>query len=268
MLVVLVLIIILCTAFIFAVNGRRGQQGLSQLRSWYYAHRGLHGGDIPENSMAAFRAAKEAGYGIELDIHLLQDGTLAVMHDSSLLRTAGAEVTLEELTAEQLSQYRLQGTQERIPLFRDVLELFNGEAPLIIELKSVDNNYNELCQAACDMLDSYEGLFCLESFDPRCIYWLRKNRPDLIRGQLADNFLKTGMKEPWLLRFALRHQLLNILTRPDFIAYHFSERKTISNTIARGIWGIQGVSWTLRTREEFDTALLEGWIPIFEGFRP
>ena len=143
MIVVIVLLAIILL-YLFLIKGRTGHRGLPALRRWYYAHRGLHGAGVPENSMAAFRAAKEQGYGIELDIHLMADGNLAVIHDSSLKRTAGANVRIEELTTEQLETYRLESTNERIPLFSDVLALFNGEAPLIVELKTFKGNYAKL----------------------------------------------------------------------------------------------------------------------------
>ena len=268
MLTIIIILLCLFAIYVFCMNGRKGQSQLETLRGWYYAHRGLHGEGIPENSMAAFREAKEAGYGIELDVHLMKDGNLAVIHDSSLVRTASVDVKIEDLTAEQLKQYRLEGTQEEIPLFSQVLELFDGEAPLIIELKSADKNHAALCRKTCEMLDSYKGAFCIESFDPYCVNWLRKNRPDIIRGQLSSNFLKTKSNLPWILKFAASYQFFNVAVRPDFIAYHFHYRKTLSNWIIRKLWGIQGVAWTLKTKEDFDVALREGWIPIFEDFRP
>ena len=172
----------------YALIGRRNSPGLEFLREWSYAHRGLHGDGAPENSMAAFRKALEGGFGAELDVHLMKDGNLAVIHDASLYRTAGVDVRIEDLTAEELSNYHLEGTAERIPLFSDVLAMFDGKAPLIVELKT-EENHEKLCQVACELLDHYSGDFCVESFDPRCIIWLRKHRPNYIRGQLAENFL-------------------------------------------------------------------------------
>ena len=69
-------------------------------RQWRYAHRGLHDREkgIPENSMAAFKRAAANGFGAELDVHLMKDGHLAVIHDASLLRTAGVDVQIEDLT--------------------------------------------------------------------------------------------------------------------------------------------------------------------------
>ena len=255
--------------YILLLRCRRGHKTLAKLRGWGYAHRGLHGNGVPENSMEAFRLALEGGYGIELDVHLMKDGNLAVIHDPSLKRTAGADVMIEDLTLADLASYPLEGTQERIPLFKDVLALYDGKAPIIVELKAERGNHAALTKAVCDMLDGYKGVYCLESFDPRVIHWLRKNRPDLCRGQLAENFFRSPKsKLPGILKFLLTHQIENFLVVPDFVSYKFADRKILGVRLARGLWRVQGVTWTIKTQEDYDTAVKEGWIPIFEGFRP
>ena len=268
MLTAIVILLILALLYVLSLCCRTGHRGLKALQGWRYAHRGLHNDTRPENSMSAFRAALENGYGIELDIHLLADGNLAVMHDASLKRTADADVLIEDLTTEQLAAYRLNGSGETIPLFQEVLDLFAGKAPLIVELKAEKNNHAALCEAACKMLDGYNGPFCIESFDPRCVLWLKKHRPDIIRGQLARNFLKTDYSVPWILKFALTHQLLNFLLLPDFVAYRFHDRKNLGNFLVKKLWGVQPVSWTLRAPEELVAAEKEGYLGIFEGFTP
>ena len=268
-LIILGILLLLFILFCLSLMGRTGHPGLKSLRGWNYAHRGLHGNGLPENSMAAFKAALDHGYGIELDIHLLADGNLAVIHDSALKRTTGQDGNVEDLTTEQLAHYKLEGTEETIPTFRQLLDLYDGKAPLIVELKPVKGNHAALCEAACKMLDSYNGVYCLESFDPRCVYWLKKNRPDLIRGQLTEDFVHNA-KSPLhpVLKFILTHQLENFLCRPDFIAYKFRDRKTISMTLCKKLWKLETVTWTLISNEEYDTAVAEGWIPIFENFIP
>ena len=250
------------------LKGRTGHAGLAELRRWNFAHRGLHDDSKPENSMGAFRAALEGGYGIELDIHLMRDGNLAVIHDSSLKRTAGVDIRIEDMSIEDLKCYKLCGTGECIPLFTEVLDLFRGKAPLIVELKVADNNHTALCEAVCQMLDTYNGPYCIESFDPRAVAWFRKHRPSIIRGQLSENWMGRKHPIPVILRWVLTHHITNIYTRPDFIAYKFADRKGVATRLCRKIWKIQGVSWTLKTPEEFDAAVSEGWIPIFEGFKP
>lgn len=265
---IFIIVAILCLLYLLAVMGRRNHPGLERLRGWKYAHRGLHDDKRPENSMAAFRAAVENGYGMELDIHLLADGNLAVMHDSALKRTTGAEGYVEDLVTAKLRDYHLGGTEETIPQFREVLNLVGGKVPLIVELKAERGNHAALAEAACKMLEGYSGDYCIESFDPRCVYWLRKHRPDIIRGQLTEDFFLSDVSLPWILKWVLKNQALNFLTYPDFVAYNFDHRKTVSNTLVRKFWGVQGVAWTLRSKEDYDTAVKEGWIPIFENFRP
>ena len=263
--ILLIFILLLAMLYLWCIKGRR-HPDLHKLCGHVYAHRGFHSAERPENSLSAFQAAVDRGYGSELDIHLMKDGNLAVIHDASLQRTVGADVMIEDLTTQELENFRLQDSQEPIPLFSQVLELYAGQAPLIVELKCERNNYAALCKAACQMLDGYDGLYCLESFDPRCIRWLRKHRPELIRGQLSENWMKTNLKLPWILRFVMTYHLGNFFTRPDFIAYRFTHRRTFGTGICRKLWRLQGVSWTLKTKEEFDTAVSEDWIPIFEGF--
>lgn len=261
-------LILVAVLYVFSLRGRVGQPGLVSLKGWKYAHRGLHGNEIPENSLAAFQAAVDNGYGAEFDVHLLADGGLGIMHDSDLERMTGVKGKIEDLTVEQLTQYHLHGTQETIPTFQQVLDVFDGKAPLIIELKTA-NNAAKLCQTVCDVLDQYKGVYCLESFDPRCVIWLKKNRPDLIRGQLSYNYMADPKSPlPGILKFLLRFNLANFLGRPDFIAYEFGSRKTLSNRLCRKLWKIPGVSWTLKSKADYDTALEEDWIPIFEGFCP
>ena len=150
---VFVLVLLLAVVYLLSTRCRRGHPELKNLHGWKYAHRGLYGVGCPENSMAAFRKARDMGYGVELDVHLLADGNLAVIHDSQLKRMTGSEGRIEDLTTAQLRSYRLNGTEETIPEFRQVLDLYAGRAPLIVELKVMGNNYAALCERACEMLD-------------------------------------------------------------------------------------------------------------------
>ena len=171
---------------------RRNQPGWERLGGVRYAHRGLHNLERgrPENSLAAFRAAAEAGFGAELDLHLMADGNLAVVHDSDLTRVCGRRVFIEDLTAEDLPEYPLQGTEERIPLFQDVLEIFENRTPLIVELKVERGNADALTDAAMALLEGWRGTYCVESFHPGALLRLKEKYPEVIRGQLSQNFMR------------------------------------------------------------------------------
>lgn len=265
----MVVILIICVLYVLSTVCRIGDSRMGKISGWKYAHRGFHGNGVPENSLEAFRRAKERGYGVELDVHLMADGNLAVIHDSDLKRTTGKDGKIEDLTTEQLGNYYLEGTLQTIPEFSKVLKLFDGRVPLIVELKTSGKNYPVLCETVCSLLDTYNGAFCLESFDPRCVFWLKNNRPDLVRGQLTENFFKSKTSPlPWIFKFLLTFQLLNFLTRPDFVAYKFKDRKNLSNLLVRGLWKTPSVSWTLLTKKDLDLAVSENCVPIFEGFEP
>lgn len=261
---------ILAVLWILSVAGRRNAPGLDAMRGRGYAHRGLFvSGEIPENSMAAFRRAAAHGFGSELDVHLTADGDLAVIHDASLLRTAGADVFVEDLTVEELDSYRLEGTQEKIPTLRQVLEMYDGSAPLIIELKPARGNHTALAREVVRQLEGYPGPYACESFDPRCLMALKKIRPEILRGQLAQNFFRervTGM--PRIVDFVLTHLMTGFLTRPDFIAYRYSDRKGTGNRMACGLLGLASAVYTITDPADYRTAMAEGSMPIFEQFIP
>lgn len=256
-----------CALYTLALQCRSGRKEWEELRKFRYAHRGLHEKpDYPENSLAAFRRAIEHGYGAELDVHLMKDGKLAVIHDASLERTAGAKVEIEDLTAEDLPKYPLEGTGETIPLFEDVLKLFEkGGTPLIVELKAERNNYNELTKATCELLDKYQVKYCVESFDPRCLIWLKKNRPEILRGQLSCSFKPDELPNP-AARYALQHLLTNLLTTPDFIAYKWEDRCFAELIMCREFYNVQEVNWTIRDPKTAEEAEKLGNLVIFENF--
>ena len=270
--IILIILAVLFLLYLLCLRCRRGHADWARFRQWRYAHRGLHNKEkgIPENSMAAFKLAAANGFGAELDVHLMKDGKLAVIHDASLLRTAGADVLIEDLTAEELENYRLEGTEQRIPLLEDVLPLFVDRAPLIVELKAERGNAEALAAAACKVLDKCKAEYCVESFDPRCLMWLWQNRPDVIRGQLSENFTAHGDAQhlPGGVRWIRTNLLLNVRTRPDFIAYRFEDRANLSLRLCRGFYRVQEASWTVRDRETMEKAEAAGNLVIFENFDP
>ncbi len=268
LLILLAVLLALVGLWLLTMRGRRKHPGMQALLGYRYAHRGLHDDEHPENSLAAFQAALDRGYGMELDVHLLRGGGLAVIHDATLLRTTGQAGKIEELSEKELPNYTLGNTAQTIPTLRQVLELVDGKVPLIIEIKTDGKNYARVTQRVCKELENYQGAYCLESFDPRCVQWLRRHQPHLLRGQLAENWLRTKPKLPWILQFLLTNHMGNFLSVPDFIAYRYEDRNHHANAVVRKIWGVQGVAWTIRSEEELRLAEADGWLPIFENFIP
>ena len=247
---------------------------------YLYAHRGLHnmnpylkeegnpyycnGGCFPENSYSAIKRAVEHGYGIEFDVHLTKDGIPVVFHDDTLLRICGVEGNLKDYTYEELQQFRLMGTQERIPAFTEILNLVNGKVPLIIEYK-VEGNADALCRTCDQILSDYNGLYCIESFHPFAVRWYRKNRPEVVRGQLSENFMKT---KPSALFFLLGNLLFNFLTTPDFVAYNYKHANSLSRILCRRLYHCLSVAWTIRSKEQLAQSKSHFDLFIFEDFIP
>jgi len=172
---VILFALFLLTVWLFFLNSRANHPSWAALEHRRYAHRGLHcsADSVPENSLAAFRRAIRHGYGAELDVHLLRDGTLAVFHDSDLKRMTGVTGVLEDCTAQDLAALRLAGTPETIPQLCEVLSLYEGTGlPLVVELKSYRGNHRALAERTAKELDKYQIPYCMESFDPRCLMWL------------------------------------------------------------------------------------------------
>ena len=175
-----------------------------------YAHRGLWGGAVPENSLAAFRAAADAGFAIELDIQLSKDGEVVVFHDYTLTRMCGVDAHVKGLTAAELSAMSLGGTEQKIPTFREVLDTVGGRVPLLIELKGEDFS-TALVPAALGVLADYKGAWCMESFNPLLLRAVKKHAPHAVRGLLVTDLIRDKKEGSKLRNFALSAMLLNFL---------------------------------------------------------
>ena len=162
------------------------------LMGHYYAHRGLHdnSSEAPENSIPAFKKAIEAGYGIELDVQLTKDRIPIVFHDDTLKRVCGVKGSAKDYTYTELMEFRLFNTNEHIPKLTDVLALVNGQVPLIIELKFPENP-TTVCRYADTVIKNYKGVYCIESFHPLAVKWYKDHHPEVVRGQLSSNFIKS-----------------------------------------------------------------------------
>ena len=281
---------ILAVLYLFMIMPRMtGRPDREPHISVLYAHRGLHdnSSDAPENSMAAFKKAVEAGYGIECDVQLTRDGIPVIFHDFTLKRvaryaegqaigdgplnedgTVSVPGKISNYTYEQLQQFHLLGSDEKIPKFEDFLELVDGRVPLIVELK-IELKDLSVCPAVDKLLSNYKGVYCIESFNPLGVLWYRKNRPNVMRGQLSDEFHKEDPKEfNTVLYFGLTHLFFNFLTRPDFIAFNRKYPKSLSLWLNRHLYKCLTAAWTIKSQEQLDKATEDFDIYIFDSFIP
>ena len=271
LLIIFLLPVILILLFFFLIAPARVD---ARLRASFFgcrfAHRGLHAKDksVPENSLAAFRLAVEAGYGIELDIRFTKDKQLVVFHDDTLLRMCGVDQRVDAFTYAELQEFRLLDSDEQIPLFSEVLSLVNGRIPLLVEIKTGPENAL-LCQHAYDMLQTYQGLYCIESFHPMIVRWFKKHAPQILRGQLSAPMQAFDGALSGISAFLLSRLLTNVLARPHFIAYHKGKAPlsvSLCQTLGamRAVWTLRDTDYTGNPAELFEA----NDMIIFEFFRP
>jgi glycerophosphoryl diester phosphodiesterase len=242
---------------------------LDCFKTHYIAHRGLfdNAKDAPENTILAFKRAVEAGYGIELDVQLSKDNHVVVAHDYSLKRICGVDKEIRDLTYQELNKYNILYSSEKIPLLTEALHAIDGKAPIIVEIKA-ERDYEETCMFAAEILSAYAGAYCIESFSPFVLGWYKRNHPEVIRGQLADDFLRKKHFKSTLQNWALTNMIFNTMNKPDFIAYNhqFSDKKCIG--LWKKILGCSLAAWTIKSQTELDYAVKMFDIIIFDGFIP
>ncbi len=227
-----------------------------------YAHRGLHGDGIPENSLPSFARACEEGCGIELDVQLSRDGTVMVFHDLTLIRMTGRDGKLCEYDAADLREMHLADTDERIPTFAEVLALVDGRVPLLVELKG-ETTDTSLCAPVAALLRDYKGPYCIESFNPILLGEMKKHLPNVFRGMLYTN-LCHEKKSYSLLNMLLTAMALNVIAKPDFIAYNQVYRHSLPVRLTTKLYRAPHLVWTTRGDRERAEAKSYGEHAIFE----
>lgn len=233
----------------------------------YYAHRGLHDEKSPENSLGAFRNAIAHGFGVEFDVLKTTDDVLVVFHDDTLGRMCGVQGRVTESSYRELRQLRLKDSTECIPTLEEVLSLIDGKIPLIIEIKS-EGDWKKTTKLLAKRLESYEGEFVIESFHPFVLNLYRKLQPETIRGQLSNGlFSKKDTHNP-LTQFLASKMLLNVLSRPDFIAFKWQNRSCYCFHFWTKVMHKYPVAWTIRNKKEIKKLEKDFKSFIFEGFIP
>ncbi len=204
-----------------------------------YAHRGLHGGDIPENSLAAFRRAVDAGYGIECDVRLTRDNVPHVFHDARLERLTNVPGTFEQVDRRRAAMLQLRDGSP-VPSLRAMLDYVAGRAPILVEVKTGRSAPHRLCSAIAAELDRYYGPVAIMSFDPRVSGWFAAHRRHLLRG------LVISRRDHPRIYVAKRHALAIRRARPHFLAGDIRDQSI--RPIRRP--ALPTLFWTIRSRTD------------------
>ena len=219
----------------------------------YIAHRGLHGNGVPENSYEAFRLAVKKGVPIELDVRLSKDCKMVVFHDRYMERMCGVGGQVYDYTYDQLSKMRLAGTDQRIPLFADVLKYIDGKVPLLIELKRGSPMWI-LEKRVYHVLKDYKGPFAVQSFDPRSMMWFRLYAPHIFRGILITKADEGTPFERASSHLGIMPFMWEPFSKPDFISCDIRQITQKRIDKAREL-GADLFVWVVRTDEERKSAL-------------
>ena len=236
-------------------------------RGEQFAHRGLHDikSGVVENTLPAFIAARDQGFGMELDIRFTKDMQVVVFHDDDLLRLAGDARKVCQLTLDELKSIPLGGIDDaRVPTLREVLDAVDGKTPLLIELKSGRNN-SGLCRALMDSMEAYKGEFLVESFNPLIVAWFRFHTPQVVRGQLVGPMPSYRPTGNGIAAFCMAGLLANFISRPDFIAYDANAQRFFSPHFQRFMFRTPMAAWTVRDQTTAALIRKRGEMIIFEG---
>jgi glycerophosphoryl diester phosphodiesterase len=231
---------------------------LERLGAVPFAHRGLHGGALVENSGSAIAAAVEQGFGVELDVQLSHDGEAMVFHDYELDRLTAGTGPVAALPAAELQAIPLRRCGEAMPRLSEALAIVRGRSPLLIEVKSQGRQVARRCAAVARALAGYDGPAAVMSFDPQVGAWFARHAHDVLRGLVVTESGKRG------LRGRIERALAMWRSKADFLAYDVRDLPSRFAAAARGR-GLPAYTWTVRSESDRARAAAHADQIIFEA---
>lgn len=209
------------------------------------SHRGIHDNiKIFENTKEAIKLAKDKNYIIEIDIHLTKDNQIIVFHDYNTKRITKKDMIIEESNYNDLNKQNII----HIPLLKEILKLINGKVPLLIEIKQ-ENKVGKLEQNLMNILKDYKGEYAIQSFNPKVLYWFKRNYPNIKRGQLSCKY--KNKKIPKTKKYILSNMLFNFVTKPNFISYKYNEL-SIKKIRKYQNKNIKVLAWTITNKQDYN----------------
>ncbi len=229
-----------------------------------YAHRGLHSSGIPENSRAAFLAAIDKGFGIELDVQAAVGREAFVFHDAILDRLTDETGPLGKRIATDLDKIVLKGSTETIPRLSEILALVDGRVPILIEVKSDSPTVNGICLGIRRVLEGYRGPVAIMSFNPEISRWFRRHARRYVRGLVVTEGGAQGWRQRIKGHFTRHLSLWR--AKPDFLAYDIRDLTSPFATGQRAR-GLTVLTWTVRIAAQEAVAMQCADEIIFERTR-
>jgi glycerophosphoryl diester phosphodiesterase len=236
------------------------------------AHRGLHDPTqgLIENTAGAVRAAIAAGYGIEVDVQLSGDGEAMVYHDDTLGRLTEGEMRLDCLSAAELKRVSFRNTSDRMMTLGDLCDLVGARTTILIELKSRFDGDMRLANRVAEVLSPYSGPAAPMSFDPWQIKALRHKARSLACGIVAAKYRPHPYWDlmPAWMRHGMGYLLTALAAQPQFVAYAAADLPALAPMVARRLFRLPLLAWTIRSDTERQRALHWADQVVFEGFKP
>ena len=235
---------------------------MNYLKYKYIAHRGLHGGSIPENSTLAFKRALEYGYAIELDVNITKDNKVIVFHDNTLFRMCGVNKKVRNCTFGYIKTLQLNNTKYKIPILKEVLKLINGKVPLIIELKN-EGVSTRLEKNVLKIMKEYDGEYIYQSFNPFSILYMKNKNKKVKTALLSSNSFK-NLKSFFMVVLTNSKLVFNFV-KADIISYKIED---INNKVLKKYKNIPLFTWTISNMLELKEAKKVSDGIIFENILP
>ena len=262
---ILFTLVILALIYLFVLIPLRRKRPFDKNLLRDYAHRGLHGNGVVENSLEAFKLAVNNNFGIELDVQLSKDGEVVVFHDGTLNRMTGVDKNVIDLTLAELKELNLLNSNQKIPTFKEVLALVDGKVPLLVEIKG-DTFDTSVCPKVAEVLKEYKGDYLIESFNPFILREMKKYLPNALYGQLYYNRCLDKKKYNFL-NVTYTGMMLNVISRPDFLSYDKHTRNSFIVKLTTKLYKRPQFVWTPKGQDEIDYAKSLGEYPIFELYK-
>jgi len=239
-----------------------------------FAHRGLHSAGKAENSLAAIKAAVDAGYAIEIDIQPSFDGEAMVFHDYDLDRLTDETGRVDQRTTEELGAIELSGGGGTIATLPEALELIAGRVPLLIEIKDQSESFmrtdGALERRVCECVEraGYVDACAIMSFNPFSAEHVRDFLPEIARGVVSYDFEHEHDADvPADHRADLAALRWFEETEADFVSYGAMSFPNARTQALREA-GVPVFCWTIRSPEQAEQALDHCDQITFEGYLP